>query len=79
MEDTMTDRYPHDDATRDDLRIQARWARKLAVVYGVALLLLVAFIAANRMLVESKAAPGLAGSATPHIAHAPAGRIQRAD
>jgi len=52
MEDTMTDRYAHHDATRDDLRIQAKWARRLAVVYAAALILLVAFVAASHMIAD---------------------------
>jgi hypothetical protein len=66
MEDTMTDRYAHHDATREDLRIQAKWARRLAVVYAAALILLVAFVAASRMIAEP--APGLANAPTPHVA-----------
>jgi hypothetical protein len=66
MEDTMTDSYPHHDATRDDLRIQATWARRLAVVYAAALILLVAFVAASHMLAEP--APGLANAPAPHVA-----------
>ena len=62
----MTDRYPHDDATLEDLRIQAKWARRLAVVYAAALILLVAFVAASHMIAEP--APGLANGAAPHIA-----------
>jgi len=61
----MTDRYPHHDATRDDLRIQAKWARRLAVVYAAALILLVAFVAASRMFAEP--APGLASAPVPHV------------
>ena len=45
--------------------------RRLAVVYGVALLLLVAFVAANRLL--AVAAPGVAGAAAPHVANATRG------
>jgi hypothetical protein len=66
MEDTMTDRSPHHDATGEDLRIQAKWARRLAVVYAAALILLVAFVAASHMIAEP--APGLADGAAPHIA-----------
>ena len=62
----MTDRYPHHDATREDLRIQAKWARRLAVVYAAALILLVAFVAASHMLAEP--APGLASAPAPHVA-----------
>jgi hypothetical protein len=68
MEDTMTDRYPHHDATREDVRIQATWARKLAMVYVAALLLLVAFVAGSRMLAEPQGSPDLASAPAPHVA-----------
>ena len=68
MEDTMTDRYHDRDATREDLRIQATWARKLAIVYAAALLLLVAFVAGSRMFAEPKGSAGLASTPTPHVA-----------
>jgi len=64
----MTDHFPPHDTTREDLLIQTKWARRLAVVYGAALLVLVAFVAASRMLAESKAAPGVASDPTPYVA-----------
>ena len=63
----MTDRFTTHDATREDLQIQTKWARRLAVVYGAALLLLVAFVAANRMLAESKAEPGVASAPASYV------------
>jgi hypothetical protein len=73
----MTDRYPHHDATREDLRIQAKWARRLAVVYAAALILLVAFVAVSHMLAEP--APGFANDAAPHIAGAVTESTRRAE
>ena len=66
----MTGWFPQHDLGNDDLAVQAKWASRLAVVYAIALLLLVAFVAANRMLAEP--APGLASATAPHIARAPA-------
>ena len=63
----MTDHFPTHDTTREDLRIQTKWARRLAVVYGVALLLLVAFVAANRMVAESNAEPGVASAPASYV------------
>jgi hypothetical protein len=45
----MTGWFPQHDLGKEDLAVQAKWARRLAVVYASALLLLVAFVAASRM------------------------------
>ena len=66
----MTGWYPQHPASKEDLAIQTKWMRRLAVVYGIALLLLGAFVAANRMLGEPTLAR--AGDQAPHLAHGPA-------
>ena len=66
----MTGWFPQHGLSKEDLAVQAKWTRTLAVVYAAALLLLVAFVAASRMLAEPT--PGLASATAPHIAHAPA-------
>jgi hypothetical protein len=68
MEDIMTDRFHPHETSREDLLIQSKWARTLAVVYGAALLLLVALVAATRMLAEPKAARGVAIAPAPQVA-----------
>jgi hypothetical protein len=73
----MTGWFPQHDLGNEDLAVQATWARRLAVVYGVALLLLVAFVAASRMFAEP--APGLASAPAPHVAHAPSASTRRPD
>ena len=62
----MIDRHFLYDLTPEDRRIRAKWARGVAIVYGSALLLLVAAIAAQRMV----AAPTEATETT--VATAPA-------
>ena len=71
----MTGWYPQHKLSKEDAAVQATWMRRLAVVYGVALLLLVAFVAANRMLAGP--APGVARSAAPHVAHATEGSTRQ--
>jgi hypothetical protein len=66
----MTGWVPQSHISKEDLMTQTKWMRRLAVVYGAALLLLVAFIAANRMLAGP--APGLAREQAPHVARAAA-------
>jgi hypothetical protein len=73
----MTGWFPQHDLGNEDLAVQARWARRLAVVYGVALLLLVAFVAASRMFAEP--APGLASAPAPYVAHAPSASTRHPD
>lgn len=70
----MTGWFPQHDLSKEEQAVQARWMRRLAVVYGVALLLLVAFVAASRMLAPT---PGLASAAAPHVAHAPVGSTRQ--
>lgn len=65
----MTGWYPQYPLSKEDAAIQAKWMRRLAVVYGAALLLLVAFIAANRMVGGST--PALASDRAAQVAHAP--------
>jgi hypothetical protein len=78
MEDIiMTGWFPQHDLGKEELAVQAKWARTLAVVYGAALLLLVAFVAASRMVAEP--APGLASATAPHVAHAPAATTRHPD
>ncbi len=66
----MTGWYPHYHISKEDRAIERKWMRRLAVVYGVALLLLVAFVAVNHMLTEPTL--GRANDQPPHVAHAPA-------
>jgi hypothetical protein len=75
MEDVMTDWYPQHNLSKEEAAVQARWMRRLAVVYGAVLLLLVAFVAANRMLGAS--GPGVASNQAPHVAHAPVGSARQ--
>jgi hypothetical protein len=77
MEDTMPGWYPHHAPTREDLRIQGQWARRLSLVYGAVLLLLAAFLAASRMIAGPNAAPGVAGAAPPHVAERAPAAAQR--
>lgn len=72
----MTDWYPQHNLSKEEKAVQTKWMRRLAVVYGVALLLLVAFVAANRMLAGP--APGVARAAAPHVAHATEGSTGQA-
>ena len=72
----MTGWYPQHNLNKEDLAVQAKWMRRLAVVYGVALLLLVAFVAANRMLAAPT--PGVANAGAPHVARAPVGSTRQA-
>jgi hypothetical protein len=73
----MTGWYPQSHISKEDRAIQTKWMRILAVVYGVALLLLVAFVVANRMFAAPT--PGVASATAPHVAHAPAASARRAD
>lgn len=73
----MTGWIPQSHIDKEDLAVQTKWMRRLAVVYGAALLLLVAFIAVNRLL--GGQAPGLASDQAPHVAHAPALSPRRTD
>ncbi|MBV8754762.1 MAG: hypothetical protein JO328_18040 [Hyphomicrobiales bacterium] len=68
--------YPQYNLSKEEKAVQATWLRRLAVVYGVALLLLVAFVAANRLLAVP--APGVARAAAPHVANATEGRTGQA-
>jgi hypothetical protein len=72
----MTGWYPQHNLSKEEAAVQAKWMRRLAVVYGVALLLLVAFVAANRMLAAPS--PGLASAAAPHVARATEGNTRPA-
>ena len=67
----MTGWYPQHNLSKEERAVQAAWMRRLAVVYGVALFLLVAFVAANRLL--AVAAPGVARAAAPQVANATKG------
>jgi hypothetical protein len=74
----MIERFPLEDLTPDDRRMRAKWACRLAVAYGAALLLLVAFVAASRMIAGPTAAPATAGVPAPHVAErAPAATPRR--
>jgi len=47
----MIDSAPLHEPTPEDRRVRYKWARRLAIAYGTALLLLVALVAAHRMYV----------------------------
>lgn len=70
MEGEMTGWDPQHHTSKEDQAIQTTWMRRLAVVYAVALLLLVAFVAVNRMFAEPTL--GRAADQAPHLAHTPA-------
>jgi hypothetical protein len=61
----MIERFPLEDLTPDDRRIRAKWACRLALGYGAALLALIAFAAASRMIAGPVS--GIAGAPTPHV------------
>ena len=71
----MTGWFPPHNLSKEEKAVQAKWMRRLAVVYGVVLLLLVAFVAASRMLTP---APGVASAAPPHVARATEGSTRQA-
>jgi hypothetical protein len=75
----MTGWVPQSHISKEDLAIQAKWMRRLAVVYGAALLLLVAFLAANHMLADQKSTADFASAPAPNLAHAPAVSARQAD
>jgi hypothetical protein len=60
MEDTMIHRSLPYDPTPEDRLTHAKWARGFAIIYGSALLLLVAFLAAQRMFAEPTPTTGVA-------------------
>jgi len=66
----MTGWYPQHNLSKEEAAVQAKWMRRLAVVYSAALLLLVAFVAANYLLAARWS--GVARNQAPHVAHAPA-------
>jgi hypothetical protein len=75
----MTGWVPQPDMSKEDLAIQTKWMRRLAVVYGAALLLFVAFIAANRMLADQKSTADFASAPAPNVARVPAVSARQAD
>jgi len=65
---------PLDDPSPEDQQTRARWARRIAVVYGCGLLLLILFVAAQRLTGESQQTAGGAqaqGQSTLHMDRAP--------
>jgi hypothetical protein len=57
--------FPYEPSPEDRLT-RAKWARGIGILYGSALLLLVAFIVAHRFVAEPKGSAGAASaSATP--------------
>jgi len=68
-ESAMIDAAPLHEPTPEDRRVRDRWARRLAIAYGTALLLLVAFVAAHRMYAGpgSSAAIGNAQISAGHV------------
>ena len=61
----MIERFPLEDLTPDERRIRAKWACRLGIAYGAALLVLIAFAAASRMIAGPVS--GVAGVPTPHV------------
>jgi ferric-dicitrate binding protein FerR (iron transport regulator) len=68
-ESAMIDAAPLHEPTPEDRLVRDRWARRLAIAYGMALLLLVALVAAHRVSVEpdSSAAVGKAQVSAGHV------------
>ena len=61
----MIDCFPLESLTPDDRRIRAKWACRLAIAYGAALVVLLAFLAASRMIAGP--ASEIADVATPQV------------
>jgi hypothetical protein len=63
------------DPTPEDRLTRAKWARGVAIVYGSALLLLVAFVTAQHIFFEPNGPTSIASAPrTPVAAHQPAPR-----
>ena len=65
----MIDTAPLHEPTAEDRRIRDKWARTMAIVYGMALLLLITFVAANRFHAGPSSAAA-ADSGQPSVSHA---------